>query len=267
MRVLLRLLVFSVLLGLLLPSQAFAFTDTVASPYREAIGELAVRDIIAGYEDGTFRPANPVWRAQFAKMIVGTLGLEVEESDTLAPFSDLGPDHPNSLYPHEYVAAAYFNGITTGKTATTFAPWEETSRAQVITMVVRALDRLSPGLLVGPPVDFPGSWGVFSNTHAPSARKAEYNFLLERLGRMDLDSDGEVATLDPWAAMPRGEVAQILCNLISAPKQIQAGTRVINPSVLPRARFFGGYVEELTVGVGDLGAWAGVPALPLLLDS
>ena len=50
-------------------------------PYYTAIMDLASRGIIGGYEDGRFGPGDAVLRAQFAKMIVGTLGLPVVEAD------------------------------------------------------------------------------------------------------------------------------------------------------------------------------------------
>ena len=105
------------------------FTDVSAShPYYAAIADLASRDIIQGYAVGDeweFRPDNTVFRAQFAKMICGVMGLGVVEDDwpnPAVPFTDLGsdvlpgPEVVNSLYPHEYVAAAYLNGITNGQT-------------------------------------------------------------------------------------------------------------------------------------------------------
>lgn len=45
-----------------------------------------------------------------------------------APFTDLDPDDPTNLYPHEYVAAAPAAGITNGTRATTFSPWADISR-------------------------------------------------------------------------------------------------------------------------------------------
>ena len=55
-----------------------AFPDVPAGhPYYNAIYDLADRGIIAGYEDGTFGPGDPVTRQQFAKMIVKTLGYTV----------------------------------------------------------------------------------------------------------------------------------------------------------------------------------------------
>lgn len=205
---------FSFALCALAASPALAFSDvSPGHPHAEAVESLAARGIISGYTDGRFGPADPVRRAQFAKMIVGTLGLSVREGLD-SPFVDLGPNVTNNLYPHEYVSVAYAHGITRGKTATSFAPYDEISRAQAITMVVRALDQRYPDLLADPPADFAPSWPDFSADHTANAKKAEYNDLLIGLGRDDTHPRGNLTALGPWGTMPRSEVAQVLDNAL-----------------------------------------------------
>ena len=200
-----------VLLGLLLcvllVTPALAFTDVSEShPYHDAIEELSGEGIIDGFGDGTFGPDEPVRRSQFAKVITLTLELPVSEDMPLGPFTDLGTDSPGSLYPHEYVACVYDHKITVGTSETTFSPWADITRAQVITMAVRAVESEFPGLLQDPSSGFSGTWGSFSPTHEAHARKAQYNDLLSGL---------PLSSLDPWQKMPRGEVAQVLGNLLS----------------------------------------------------
>ena len=177
--------------------------------YREAIEGIAGRGIIVGYAvDGgqyEFRPDNQVWRAQFAKMIVGTLKLTVREGMT-SPFEDLGPQNPGDLYPHDYVAAAYQAGITEGLTATAFGPFANISRAQVITMVVRALRALQPQALPDPPAGYRGSLGDFDTVHGPTLLAAENGGLLVGIAEFG-------PGWDPWAPATRGEVAQLLWNV------------------------------------------------------
>src|SRR5680860_356275 len=63
-----------------------SFTDVSQShPYGEALESLAGEDIINGYQDNTSRPDEPVWRHNFAKMIVLALGLPCDEGD-VSPF-------------------------------------------------------------------------------------------------------------------------------------------------------------------------------------
>src|SRR5680860_986217 len=124
--------------------------------------------------------------------------------------------YKRQLYPHEYVAAAYANAITTGITVTSFGPYREITRAQVVTMGVRALENLYAGVLAAPPVDYNNAWGTgFSPIHGPKARIAEYNGLLDGLGTDVAHPTGNLAGLDPWGVMPRGEVAQFLWNVMA----------------------------------------------------
>ena len=136
------LLVAAIFLALAAP--ALAFSDVPAGhPYSAAIESMADLGIIGGYTDGTFGPDKLVLRKHFAKMIVGTMGLEVTEadwSDANPPFVDCGLDDPNDIYPHDFIAVARAYGLTSGKTTTTFAPGDNITRAQMVTMVVRAAE-------------------------------------------------------------------------------------------------------------------------------
>ncbi|MCX8033419.1 MAG: S-layer homology domain-containing protein [Thermoleophilia bacterium] len=187
----------------------FPLFDDVAcgNAYFEAIQGMAERGLIAGYPKAVggadFKPGNSVLRAQFAKMICGALWLLVEEGTPLPPFTDLGPDRPDDLYPHEYVGAAYAAGITTGTSATTFSPFASITRAQAVTMACRGVQSLYPGLLIAPPVGYKGSLGNFSSTHQASMQMFEFNGLLAHL-------QGFGPSWNPWAPASRAELAQIL---------------------------------------------------------
>jgi hypothetical protein len=117
-------------------------------PYFAAIEEMGRRGIVSGYElsggKREFRPQDQVFRAQFAKMVDGVLGIPVSENMS-SPFVDLGPDLEGNLYPHEFVAAAFAHGIIQGFNPTVFGPFRNVSRGQAVTMVVRGLDELLPG--------------------------------------------------------------------------------------------------------------------------
>lgn len=121
-------------------------------PYYTQIIDLASRGIVAGFLDGTFQPNSSVTRQQFAKMIVKTLDLPVSEADA-CPFIDVPTNLPSTdpLYPDHYVAVCAAYGITVGKTSATFAPWEDISRAQLITMVARAAGLNEPPDSYTPP--------------------------------------------------------------------------------------------------------------------
>jgi hypothetical protein len=183
------------------------FTDvSLDNPYAIAISHLGASSVIGGFPDHSFRPGEPVKRMQFAKMIARIIGLQPTVND-VCPFGDVPGDLDagDPLYPDHYIAAAFAYGVTQGKTATTFAPYDSITRFQLISMVVRALQKAAPAYLQTPPDDYHSTWDpALSPEHGQNARLAEYNHLLRGV---------PLAGLDPWAPMPRGEVAQLLGNI------------------------------------------------------
>ena len=213
-----RLTPFGVLQAAKLPASSPTFTDVPATgPYYEAISAMAEAGAIDGYPDGTFRPDNLVTRRQFAKMLVGAMALPVAEDDwrdTDPPFSDCGPDDPADLYPHDYIAVAKAHNLTAGKTATTFAPGDDITRAQMVTMVVRAAEYSGAAQNSGVELAATDAGGAstFEDYHDPvhgtNVHLADHNGLLQ----------GLVVTGEPGAWITghatRGEVAQVLWNLM-----------------------------------------------------
>lgn len=168
----------ALLAALSVEAHASPFPDVPAThPYAEAISGMRDAGVIDGFAEGTFGPDRAVMRHQFGKMIVLSLGQEPLPG-TQCPFADVDQGWP---YPRSFVAAAAQLGITKGTTPTTFSPWNKISRAQVVTMVVRALTNLRPGILISPPQDYSGTLGNCNPTHAPFMRAAELNGLLTGL--------------------------------------------------------------------------------------
>ncbi len=188
-----------------------SFTDVPAAhPYRVAIEALSALGVVQGSFDlqgrRVFRPDEAVVRQHFAKMIVEGLGLPVGEED-VCPFPDVDRSGPGGLYPDNYVAVAAARGITRGTSLSPprFSPWRHISRAQAVTMTVRAARSEAPDRLTAPPADYAGVVPATDPTHGDNLRWAEYNGLLEGM---------DLASWDPWDGADRGEVAQMLWNLI-----------------------------------------------------
>jgi photosystem II stability/assembly factor-like uncharacterized protein len=188
-------------------SPGYVFSDVASSPYKTAIESLAEAGVVGGFPDGTFRPGADIRRGQFAKMLLGALGI-VPGDSTSSRFTDLGAPDANG-YPHRWVQAAFEHGITTGTNAaqTLFAPWNTIRRDQAVSMIVRGAQRVLPGVLETPPAGWtsPLFAGV-DPPHGENLRTAEYNGLLAHLAGMG-------AGWNPTAAATRGEVAQMLYEL------------------------------------------------------
>lgn len=89
--------------------------------------------VVTGFEDGTFRPDQPVTRAQFTTMLARAMGLQ--PSSTLPPFSDEIPS-----WAAGYVSVAVSAGLVTGYDDGTFRPDELITRQELAVMVSRALN-------------------------------------------------------------------------------------------------------------------------------
>lgn len=94
--------------------------------------------IISGYENGTFRPAQNVSRAEIAVMMVRALKLTLDENAELT-FAD-GDKVPS--YAKASIAAAVKAGLINGKDNNHFDPNTNATRAEAVTFILRTLDYL-----------------------------------------------------------------------------------------------------------------------------
>ncbi|MDI6689748.1 MAG: S-layer homology domain-containing protein [Actinomycetota bacterium] len=95
---------------------------------------MASQGIISGYADGLFRPANPVTRSQFTKMLVNSLRLPLN-TEYQGYFTDVPPNH----WGWQYIETAKDWGIVQGYGDGRFGPEDTATRAHLATMLVRGL--------------------------------------------------------------------------------------------------------------------------------
>ncbi|SJZ57479.1 S-layer homology domain-containing protein [Garciella nitratireducens] len=119
------------------------FTDIPIGHWAyEYIEDLANRGIIKGYEeDGTFRPNNPLTRAQTAKMIVIASGIDYESYEGKETgFKDVAKDN----WAGKYIKAAKEAGIIKGY-EDQFKPNDKVTRAQIAKMISIAFNLKKSG--------------------------------------------------------------------------------------------------------------------------
>lgn len=75
---------------------------------------LSCRGIITGYPDGTYRPANPVTRAQLAKIVSGAAGFS--EPHTEQTFEDIPVDSTFYIYIERLASRQVMSGYPCGQT-------------------------------------------------------------------------------------------------------------------------------------------------------
>ncbi len=246
-RVLLTLLVALVVVSAIAvpASAASQFSDVDGTPYSTAIDNLAAMGVVGGYDDGTFRPDNTLWRAQYAKMTVLALGYPVSEED-VSPFSDTPPASVGDpLYPGSYAAVAAENHIILGYPDGTFRFFNDLARQQAISIIVRA----AGSSLDDPPAGWEGVLDYSDPAHGENIKKAEYNGLLD--GIVDL------ASWDTTANATRGESAQLLSNLRMEALALTvvgpSGTKVFSMTdlkAMPSVEGQGGYKNKVGTIVG-----------------
>ena len=122
----------------MMPVMAFAGTtptyNDIAGEKCEASVELLTElGVVDGYEDGSYKPAQTVTRAEMAKLIVTALGLNPTAGTT--SFTDMA----NAQWAVPCVGYAESLGIINGYGDGRFGPNDQVTYDQAITMIVRAL--------------------------------------------------------------------------------------------------------------------------------
>jgi len=118
-------------------AQSRTFPDIQGNWARTFIEALADRGIIKGFPDGTFRPDEPVTRAQFAAMIRQAFPGAPKRQGT--NFVDV----PVNYWGYDAIQAAYGLGFLEGYPNNVFLPEQNIPRVQVLVSLVTGLE-LSP---------------------------------------------------------------------------------------------------------------------------
>ncbi|WP_438348186.1 InlB B-repeat-containing protein [Paenibacillus sp. FA6] len=109
------------------------FVDVENHWSKDAVNNVASRMIISGTGNGLFQPDKFISRAEFAAIIVRTLGIELEPGT--APFSDIN----QTDWHFDNVKAAYEYGIINGYSDGSFKPTDTMTREQAMSMLARAM--------------------------------------------------------------------------------------------------------------------------------
>ncbi len=121
------------------PQDAIVFADVPegywAEPYIDA---LSSRGLIAGYDDNTFRPDQPVTRSQIARIVSETFDLTTDKESL--EFSDVEADY----WARESIGETVLGGFMTGFPDDTFKPNDPVTRTQTFVTLVTGLNIEAP---------------------------------------------------------------------------------------------------------------------------
>jgi hypothetical protein len=111
-----------------------SFKDVNVSDWFSAyVAAAESKGIISGYKDGSFKPNDPVNRAEALKILLIASGKDIGEIKT-GPFVDILP----TAWFAKYVNYAFNKGIVAGKTSTTFSPGDNITRGEIAKISVLA---------------------------------------------------------------------------------------------------------------------------------
>ena len=97
---------------------------------KDPIEYLATLGMVGGYSDDTFRPTQPVTRAELATMLVKAKGFTVTTPETDV-FSDVKTDNWAAPYIKMAMSRKYISGYQDG----TFKPWKKITRAESVVVI------------------------------------------------------------------------------------------------------------------------------------
>jgi hypothetical protein len=119
------------------PEETVLFKDLPASHWAVMfIQKMVDLGIISGYADGSFKPNQPITRAEFLKVATGMFSME----DLIEPLPYLGfKDVDQSDWYYTLVSFAQTNNITSGYTDGTFRPNAQITRAEAVKIVLKFL--------------------------------------------------------------------------------------------------------------------------------
>lgn len=120
----------------LAPNPASAdFTDTGSDWAIGYIGALAGKGVITGYTDGSFKPNEPISRDEMVVIIARVLNLDVLATGKPANFADVS----SGYWAADEIELASSADLVQGVSASSFAPHDTTTRAEAVTLIIRAL--------------------------------------------------------------------------------------------------------------------------------
>jgi len=161
----------------------------------DAIEVLSNKEIIAGYANGSFAPANSILREEFIKLaVVGLLGADAIDASAVSSFTDAQSD-----WYAPYIAAAEKNNITSGIGNGLFGTGAQITRQDMALMLYRMLRDAS--------VNGPADAYAFTDAADIADYAAEAVYTLKNMGIINGDPDG---SFRPNGQTTRAEAAVLL---------------------------------------------------------
>ncbi|MBD2242966.1 S-layer homology domain-containing protein [Nostoc sp. FACHB-888] len=209
------LMALSVTVGTVAPfitaSPSFAQTSfsDVSSNYWAAqfIQQLSRRGVIAGFPDGSFRPEEPVTRAQFAAMV--NKAFQKAPQRQAINFADV----PSNYWASSAIGQAYTIGFLSGYPGNRFEPNQAIPRQQVLVSLANGLEYAPSGNTESTLQYFNDASNIASYARSPIAAATEKQIVVNY---------PNVKFLNPTATATRAQVAAFIYQALVSSNQASA---------------------------------------------
>jgi uncharacterized surface protein with fasciclin (FAS1) repeats len=177
-----------------------------ASPF---ITALAQRNVIAGFPDGSFRPDQPVTRAQFAAMIQRAFNQNPVRQLSPGGFADV----PAGYWAADAIRVAYETGFMSGYPGNQFLPEQQIPKVQAIVAITSGLGLTSTE----------AASTVLNNFYNDAASVPDYavNSVAAATQSNIVVNYPEVRQLNPQRTLTRAEAAALLYQALVRQGQLQ----------------------------------------------
>ena len=203
------LIIFCLLCVFNAPANAF-YTDMDESHWcYQSIKFLTEIGVLVGYPDGTYKPDIPVSRAEFASMVIKSLGQENTNVSQPIGYSDIEPD----FWGYDIIQkAVYFDLIPNGR-GSEFRPYDPVTRAEAITIAVNALTTTQISEQKAQSI-IEKSYSDYTQLPAWFLMAAAKSQLLD----LDVITPGHEGKMEPNRPANRAEVAALLYKMMQEAK-------------------------------------------------
>lgn len=186
-----KLFVMTIILFILSSTAAYSFTDI----NNENVNFLSKSGIISGYEDGSFKPEQPISRAEFSTVMCRALGL----SDYAQSLKDeqMFFDVPTTHWACGYVNALAKKGIINGTGDGNFDPESTVTHAQVSKIIASAMGYTNED--AGHYGGYPAGWQKIAEIVGFSVAESEeeINNPINRIGVVNAICQSGIAYIEP----------------------------------------------------------------------
>ncbi|MEH2146838.1 S-layer homology domain-containing protein [Nostoc sp.] len=191
------------------PSLAQTTFSDVSSNYWAAqfIQQLSQRGVIAGFPDGSFRPEEPVTRAQFAAMV--NKAFQKAQQRQAINFTDV----PSNYWASTAIQQAYTIGFLSGYPGNRFEPNQAIPRQQVLVSLANGLEYSPSGNTESTLQYFNDASNIASYARSPIAAATEKKIVVNY---------PNVNFLNPTATATRAQVAAFIYQALVSSNQASA---------------------------------------------